>query len=168
MHLFDMLTRAAFGLAGLALIALAFGLIAVAGGQVAQSNWPPTPDTGRILLDGVGYTIIAIAVFDVGKYLIEEEAIRAREMRQAGEARRSMTKFITTISIAIFLEALVTVFDAGKQDPRLMLYPTFLLLAGVALIVGLGIYQNLSARVERSAAEESNPSLPGASGKDPD
>lgn len=120
------------------------------------------------MLDGVGYTIIAIAVFDVGKYLIEEEAIRAREMRQAGEARRSMTKFITTISIAIFLEALVTVFDAGKQDPRLMLCPTFLLLAGVALIVGLGIYQNLSARVERSADEESNPSLPGASGKDPD
>ena len=153
MHAFDVLARSAFGLAGGALMLLALGLIFVASYQVTQANWPPDIQTGRVLLDGVGYTIIAIAVFDVGKYLIEEEAIRGREMRQAGEARQSMTKFITTIAIAIFLEALVTVFDAGKQNPAAMLYPTLLLLAGVALVVGLGVYQRLSAQVEASAAE---------------
>ena len=154
MHAFDLLARAAFALAGAALMLLALGLVGVAGFQVAGTRWPPDAETGRALLDGVGYTIIAIAVFDVGKYLIEEEAIRGREMRQAGEARQSMTKFITTIAIAIFLESLVTVFDAGKRDPAMMLYPTFLLLAGVALVVGLGVYQRLSAKVE-IAAEES-------------
>jgi len=153
MHVFDLLARAAFGIAGAALMLLALGLVGVAAYQVTQAQWPPNDNTGRVLLDGVGYTIIAIAVFDVGKYLIEEEAIRGREMRQAGEARQSMTKFITTISIAIFLESLVTVFDVGKRDPTLMPYPTFLLLAGVALIVGLGVYQRLSSRVEVTAAE---------------
>jgi hypothetical protein len=153
MHIFDILARTAFGIAGAALMFLALGLVGVAGYQVTQAQWPPNDNTGRVLLDGVGYTIIAIAVFDVGKYLIEEEAIRGREMRQAGEARQSMTKFITTISIAIFLESLVTVFDVGKRDPSLMPYPTFLLLAGVALIVGLGVYQRLSSRVEVTTAE---------------
>jgi uncharacterized membrane protein YidH (DUF202 family) len=157
MHTFDVLARTAFGLAGFALMLLALGLIFVAAYQVTQSPWPPDAATGRVLLDGVGYTIIAIAVFDVGKYLIEEEAIRGREMRQAGEARQSMTKFLTTIAIAIFLEALVTVFAAGKQDPAAMLYPTLLLLAGVALIVGLGVYQRLSAKVEIAAAEAPRP-----------
>ena len=157
MHAFDILARTAFALAGAALMLLALGLIFVAGYQVTQANWPPDAGTGRVLLDGVGYTIIAIAVFDVGKYLIEEEAIRGREMRQAGEARQSMTKFITTIAIAIFLEALVTVFDAGKQDIATMLYPTLLLLAGVALVVGLGVYQRLSARVEITAEEPPDP-----------
>lgn len=157
MHAFDLLARAAFALAGGALMLLALGLVGVAGFQVADTHWPPDAETGRALLDGVGYTIIAIAVFDVGKYLIEEEAIRGREMRQAGEARQSMTKFITTIAIAIFLESLVTVFDAGKRDPAMMLYPTFLLLAGVALVVGLGIYQRLSAKVEASAEEAPHP-----------
>ena len=132
MHAFDLLARAAFALAGAALMLLALGLVGVAGFQVA-------------------------AVFDVGKYLIEEEAIRGREMRQAGEARQSMTKFITTIAIAIFLESLVTVFDAGKRDPAMMLYPTFLLLAGVALVVGLGVYQRLSAKVEIAAEEAPHP-----------
>ena len=157
MHAFDVLARTVFALAGGALMLLALGLVFVAGYQVTQANWPADPQTGRVLLDGVGYTIIAIAVFDVGKYLIEEEAIRGREMRQAGEARQSMTKFITTIAIAIFLEALVTVFDAGKTDPAKMLYPTLLLLAGVALVVGLGVYQRLSAKVEVSAAEAPPP-----------
>ena len=95
----------------------------------------------------VGYTIISIAVFDVAKYLLEEEAIRAREMRHAGEARRSLTKFISTIAIAVFLEALVSVFEAAKQDMRMMLYPTLLLFGGISLVVGLGVYQRLSASV---------------------
>jgi hypothetical protein len=153
MQSFDIITRIAFAATGCVLMLLAAGLVIVAGVQVTHASWPPGEATGGAILDAVGYTIIAIAVFDVGKYLIEEEAIRAREMRRAGEARQSMTKFLTTIAIAIFLEALVTVFDAGKNDVRLMLYPTFLLLAGVALIVGLGVYQRLSAMVERVAAE---------------
>jgi hypothetical protein len=157
MHAFDILARTVFALAGGALMLLALGLVFVAGWQVVAADWPRGAPAARALLDGVGYTIIAIAVFDVGKYLIEEEAIRGREMRQAGEARQSMTKFITTIAIAIFLEALVTVFTAGKDNPPQMIYPTFLLLTGVALVVGLGVYQRLSAKVEITAAEAPPP-----------
>ena len=69
-------------------------------------------------------------------------------MRKAGEARRSMTKFMSTIAIAVFLELLVAVFAAGKDDVSNMIYPTFLLLSGVALVVGLGVYQRLSVEVE--------------------
>lgn len=153
MRIYDILARAAFGIAGLFLMLLAFALLALAGFQVSRAIWPPEPKTGTVLLETIGYAIIAVAVFDVGKYLIDEEAIRGREMRRAGEARQSMTKFLTTIAIAIFLEALVAVFEASKTDLPMMIYPIFLLLSGVALIVGLGIYQRLSATVEQSSAE---------------
>jgi uncharacterized membrane protein YczE len=149
MRLFDLVTRAAFGLASLALMLLAFALMIYAGLQVTSAYRQPEADVGSTLLEAVGYTVIAIAVFDVGKYILEEEAIRAREMRHAGEARRSMTKFISTIAIAVFLESLVAVFEASKEDVRTMIYPTFLLFAGVALMVGLGVYQRLSATVEK-------------------
>ncbi|KTQ86312.1 GNAT family acetyltransferase [Aureimonas ureilytica] len=145
---FEILTRVAFGIASLTLMALAGALIVYAGIGVWDSFLVPDRDIGTTALQAVGYTVIATAVFDVGKYLLEEEAIRGREMRNAGEARRSLTKFISTIIIAVLLEALVAVFEAGKQDPRLMIYPTFLLLAGATLIVGLGIYQRLSADAE--------------------
>lgn len=148
MRAFEFLTRAAFGFASLVLMLLALGLIAYAVGGVWGSFGVPDRDVGAALLEAVGYTVIAIAVFDVGKYLLEEEAIRGREMRNAGEARRSLTKFISTIVIAVLLEAIVTVFEAGKESPPEMLYPTLLLFVGVLLFVGLGLFQRLSVSAE--------------------
>lgn len=153
----SVVTRSAFALASLFLMLLAVGLIGTAVAEVAGSFLNKREIFGKTLLEAVGYTIIAVAVFDVGKYLLEEEAIRAREMRRAGEARRSLTKFVSTIAIAVFLEALVAVFEAGKEDVKLMLYPTLLLLAGVSLVVGLGVYQRLSASVEKDVDEQAKP-----------
>jgi len=152
--MFERMTRVAFGAAGAFLMALACGLIFFSIYRVGDVFLKQAERVGAEILQAVGYTIIAIAVFDVGKYLIEEEAIRAREMRKAGETRRSLTKFISTITIAVFLEALVSVFEAGKEDARLMLYPTLLLFAGVSILVGLGVFQRLSAFVEQAIADE--------------
>ena len=154
--IFEKITRVAFGIASAFLMLLAFGLIAYAAYQVVRALVIYDTDIGTTLLEAVGYTVIAIAVFDVGKYLLEEEAIRAREMRQAGEARRSLTKFISTIAIAVFLEGLVAVFEAGKEDLRMMIFPTFLLLTGVALVIGLGVYQRLSVMVENETNDPGN------------
>ncbi|EJN01634.1 hypothetical protein [Phyllobacterium sp. YR531] len=151
--IFERLTRAAFGIASVFLMLLAFGLIAFAAYEVVRELLAYSTNIGTTLLEAVGYTVIAIAVFDVGKYLLEEEAIRAREMRQAAEARRSLTKFISTIAIAVFLEGLVAVFEAGKEDVRMMIYPTLLLFTGVTLVIGLGIYQRLSATVENETSD---------------
>lgn len=150
----DSLTRFAFAVASIVLMLLAAALIGYALTEIAHAALGDWSRIGPSLLEAVGYTVIAIAVFDVGKYLIEEEVIRGREMRDAGEARRSMTKFLSTIAIAIFLEGLVAVFEAGKEDVRTTIYPTLLILAGVALIVGLGVYQRLSASVEQALGEK--------------
>ncbi len=151
--IFERVTRIAFGVASAFLMLLAFGLIAYAAYEVARDLVAYSVNIGTTLLEAVGYTVIAIAVFDVGKYLLEEEAIRAREMRQAAEARRSLTKFISTIAIAVFLEGLVAVFEAGKKDVPMMVYPTLLLFTGVMLLVGLGVYQRLSASVESETSD---------------
>ena len=148
MQLVDAVTRLVFGAISIILMLLSAGLVYHGGAQVVAVLGGDGADLKTALLDAVGYTVIAIAVFDVAKYLLEEEAIRARELRLAGEARRSLTKFISTIAIAVFLEALVAVFEASKTEMHLMLYPTLLLLGGVALVIGLGVYQRLSVAVE--------------------
>ena len=132
----DMLSRIAFGLASLVLIVLSlmlvvFGAVGVVAG--ISTSWADASDA---LLTAIGYVVIALAVFDVAKYFVEEEVIRGREMRLTSEARRSLTKFISTISIAVFIEALVTVFQVSKQDVERMLYPTGLLLTAILIVVG--------------------------------
>jgi high-affinity Fe2+/Pb2+ permease len=140
------LSRLVFGIAGLVLIALAAGLIGYGVLAVARRPWGEGYDIA--LLDAIGYVIIAIAVFDVAKYLLEEEVIREREMRHVSEARRSITRFVSIVIIAALLEGIVILFKAREETSQLV-YPVLVLLAGVALIVGLGIFQRLSASAER-------------------
>lgn len=146
------LGRAVFGVISIFMMLLSAGLIVYAGVQLVAVFSTPESSVGTQLLDSVGYTIIAVAVFEVAKYIFEEEVLEPTEMRHAGAARRSMTKFISTISIAVFLEALVAIFQASKEASLdQMLYPTILLFAGVTLIVGLGVFQRLSTTAEKEA-----------------
>jgi hypothetical protein len=145
-HLMEVLSRVAFASAGLVLMAMSLGLVVFGvGNLVLSSTWD---DAANTLLTGIGYVVIALAVFDVAKYFVEEEVIRGREMRSPGEARRSLTKFISTISIAVFIEGVVITFQASKQDLALMLYPIALLFTAILIVVGLGVYQRLSLAVE--------------------
>src|ERR1700744_686940 len=145
----EMLSRFAFGTASLVLMAMSFALVvygAVEVATVAQTSWK---EAGSNILAAIGYVVIAMAVFDVAKYFVEEEVIRSRELREAAEARRSLTKFVTSIAIAVFLEGLVIVFQASKEDLPSMIYPTGLLLTATLIVVGLGIFQRLSTDAEK-------------------
>jgi hypothetical protein len=146
-NLFDVISRIIFGIAAGILMLLALLLIADVVVRTASTflSWQ---GVGFAALTGIGYVVVAVAVFDVAKYLFDEEVIRAREMRAASETRRSLTRFISTIAIAVFLEALVTVFRVSQEDVTKLLYPTLLLGTAILLVVGLGIYQRLSAEVE--------------------
>jgi hypothetical protein len=146
--LFDILSRIVFGAAATILMLLAIVLIVDVLVQFASVVWARR-DVSISALTGIGYVVVAIAVFDVAKYLFEEEVVRGREMRAAAETRRSLTRFISTIAIAIFLEALVVVFRVAQDNVTELVYPTLLLFAAILLVLGLGLYQRLSAEVER-------------------
>jgi ABC-type antimicrobial peptide transport system permease subunit len=148
-HATEVLSRIAFAAASLVLIALSLALVVNGALTVIAGISASWADASDALLSAIGYVVISIAVFDVAKYFIEEEVIRGREMRLTSEARRSLTKFISTISIAVFIEALVMVFRVSKDDIERLLYPTALLLTAITIVVGLGLYQRMSADVEQ-------------------
>jgi hypothetical protein len=145
---FDFISRLIFGIAALLLAIFA---LALAGSAVSDflNAAMSRQHVGLSALSGIGYVVVSIAVFDVAKYLIEEEVVRGRELRVASEARRSLTRFISTIAIAVFLEALVTIFRVTQESVDELLYPTALLVAAILLVLGLGVYQRLSVTVEK-------------------
>ena len=145
----EVISRSVFGLASAVLMLIALALSIYSGGLIYVALRGPWSEAGTGLLESIGYVVIDVAVFDVAKYFVEEEVIRGREMRLASEARRSLTKFVSTIAIAVFIEALVMVFRQGSQDVALILYPAAILVTAVLIILGLGLYQRLSAGVEQ-------------------
>lgn len=100
------------------------------------------------LLDFSSHIIISIAIFDVGRYLLEEEVFRDRELRSPVEARKSITKFMVIIVIAVTLEALLQVIKTDKTTEIGSFYPSSLLFAATLLLIGLGVYLRLSVLAE--------------------
>src|SRR3954465_6289124 len=144
----EFISRGVFGIASVVLMLIALALSVYSAGLIVTALRGPWAEAGTALLGAIGYVVIAMAVFDVAKYFVEEEVIRGREMRLASEARRSLTKFISTIAIAVFIEGLVLVFRQSSQDIALILYPLTILFIGILIILGLGVYQRRSAEVE--------------------
>lgn len=101
-----------------------------------------------LMLQSVGAIIISAAIIDVAQYMVEEEVFLNKELRDPEEARRTITKIIVIITIAVSIEGLVYIFKAGTNDLTLLLYPALLIVVSAILIVALGIYQKLSASVE--------------------
>jgi hypothetical protein len=146
-----LLSRVTFGIVSATLMLLALALVTFGALELIAALNKSWHEGGNALLTAIGYVVIAIAVFDVAKYFVEEEVIRGPGPLTSSEARRSLTKFISTIVIAVFIEGLVTVFQVSKQDVEKMLYPTALLVTAVLIVLGLGIYQRLNVEVERQS-----------------
>lgn len=102
-----------------------------------------------LILQSVGAIIISAAIIDVAQYMIEEEVFLNKELRDPVEARKTITKIIVIITIAVSIEGLVYIFKAGTKDLTLLIYPALLVVVSAILIVALGIYQKLSATIEK-------------------
>lgn len=101
----------------------------------------------KAALDAIAILIIGFAVMETANFIAEEEIVRKRELRSSRESRRSITKFITIIVIAMSLEALVMVFRTSSEGYELAIYPTALFMAAMLALVALGSYQWLSSRI---------------------
>jgi hypothetical protein len=151
---FEVFSKITYFIIALALMLLALalvvtsvvGLIAgVLAGRVGIIN----------ILQSVGLIIVSVAIFDVGRFLVEEEVFRDRELRSVREARRSLTKFMTIIIIAASLEALVIVFETKQEVVSYLLYPSVLLASAVLALIGLSVFVWLSSKADALMPGES-------------
>lgn len=142
-RVFGAFCTACYVLMSLTLIAISLVLV----GHSLWEAWRAYGAEGKgvlVILDSIGLLVISMAVLDSGKYLMEEEVLRDRELRSPVEARRTLTKFLVIITIAVSLEAVVSIFRAAHDSLEKLVYPALLLLSAVAVVIGLGLYQKLS------------------------
>jgi hypothetical protein len=141
---FEGVSRLLFVLVTLALYALAISMIGAGAWQLVRGAFGGEVGIYN-LMNGVGLLIVSLAIIDVAKFVVEENVVRERELRSAGEARRSLTKFMTIIIIALSLEAVVGIFEAGREKNfEQLLYPAAVMVVAVLALVGLGAFQFLS------------------------
>jgi len=95
------------------------------------------------------FLTLALAVFDLGKTILEEEVLMHKDIFRNSSTRRTITRFIAAILIAVSIEGLLTMFKAVMGDSNdAIISAVWMMFAAVALLVGLGIYVYLGAKAE--------------------
>ncbi|MEJ2610185.1 MAG: PDC sensor domain-containing protein [Candidatus Thiodiazotropha sp.] len=94
------------------------------------------------------FLTLALAIFDLGKTVLEEEILAHKDIFRHSSTRRTITRFIAAILIAVSIEALLLMFKAVLGDGEHLIAAVYMMLTAVGLLIGLGIYVFLGARAE--------------------
>jgi hypothetical protein len=154
--------RGVFGLIVLGLFAVVGVLLVAAFGQVAPlfaGEVDAAADHGPF--GAIIFLTLALALFDLGKTILEEEVLMHKDIFRHSSTRRTITRFIAAILIAVSIEALLLMFKAAVGDGRHLDEAVWMMFAAVGLLVGLGVYVNLGARAEVALLNRRPPGRPG-------
>jgi len=114
------------------------------------------PHTDEVKLKPFGVIIfltLALAVFDLGKTTLEEEVLMHKDIFRHSSTRRTITRFIAAILIAVSIEGLLLMFKTALGDGEHLLHAVAMMLASVGLLIGLGLYVYLGAKAEAVLAQ---------------
>lgn len=89
---------------------------------------------GLQIVNSISLIVIAIAIFDVAKYLIEQEVFE----KWKKWLKDKLASFVSVIFVALLLESLLIVFIASKQDITMLVYPAILIIAVSILLFTFG------------------------------
>ena len=94
------------------------------------------------------FLTLALAIFDLGKTILEEEVLMHKDILRHSSTRRTITRFIAAILIAVSIEALMLMFKGALNNGEEALHGVWMMLTAVGLLVGLGLYVYCGARAE--------------------
>ena len=93
-------------------------------------------------------TPAALAIFDLGKTTLEEEVLMHKDIFRHSSTRRTITRFIAAILIAVSIESLLLMFKSVLESPEYLTNAVAMMAAAIGLLVGLGVYVYLGAKAE--------------------
>lgn len=95
------------------------------------------------------YLTLALAIFDLGKTILEEEVLLYKDISRHSSTRRTITRFIAAIIIAISIEALLMVFKSALHgEEEHIIGAVWIILAAGTLLLSLAIYIYLGSKAE--------------------
>ena len=103
------------------------------------------------------YLTLALAIFDLAKTTLEEEVLMHKDIFRHSSTRRTITRFMAAILVAVSIEALVLMFKSVMSDSGMLTGAVAMLLAAAALLLALGAYVYLGAKAEVLMLESRRP-----------
>lgn len=131
---FHKLTRSFYILAGFSMILLSIMTIAYSLYEFVYYIFVETTLTLEMIFKPIIALTLSIAIFDLAKTILEQEVFFKSYSKNSRVETKILTKFLSTIIIALSIEALIVVFKIALHDYDKMIN-AFYLIAGISLIL---------------------------------
>lgn len=128
----------------LVFLVIALFLTALAGYQF-YSGLTDGKELVNIFIQSINTLIISLALFELGLGIGKEYAIHDEELNTYAVVRRTITRFVGTVSIALVLESLIMIIKYSQLDlAGNLYYPVAILAAASVLLMGMGLFLHLT------------------------
>ncbi len=94
------------------------------------------------------YLTLGLAIFDLAKTTFEEEVLMHKDIFRHSSTRRTITRFMAAILIAVSIESLLLMFKSALSDGEHLADAVWMMMSAVGLLIGLGLYVYLGAKAE--------------------
>lgn len=94
------------------------------------------------------FLTLALAIFDLGKTVLEEEVLMHKDIYRHSSTRRTITRFMAAILIAVSIESLLLMFKSVLGEGTHLSEAVWIMFAAATLLIGLGVYVYLGAQAE--------------------
>ena len=135
--------QAIYGVIG-GMLVLVAGLLVYSAGKLFVGVLYPHTVMATEAFGIVILVTLGLAIFDLGKTIIEEEVLLHKDIHHDGSTRRTITRFMAAILVAVSIESLLLMFKSLLGESGQLQNAVWMLMAAVGLLVGLGVYLKLS------------------------
>ncbi|MDX1656170.1 MAG: hypothetical protein R3310_13245 [Candidatus Competibacteraceae bacterium] len=99
------------------------------------------------IIQAINMVVISLATFELGIGVGKEYTVPEDEKNLFSVARRTITRFVGVVSIALALEGLIMVIKYSQLDlAGNLIYPVIIIIAAALLLSALGVFLFLSRR----------------------
>ena len=101
------------------------------------------------VLECIGLLTIAVAAFELGQTILEEEVRRTASMSAPTRVRRFLSRFLVVVIVSLSIECLVAVFQYIHTSPERLPEAASIGIAAALLLAAWGIFIKLNVTAEQ-------------------
>lgn len=110
---------------------------------------------GRLngILECIGLLTIAVAAFELGQTIYEEEVQRQAHLSAPTRVRRFISRFLVVLIVSLSIESLIAVFKFSHEDPGQLPNAAMIAIAGAILLAAWGVFIKFNRHAEELEPE---------------
>lgn len=140
---FENFSRLVYALISLALFAITAVLFVLG---IKSIIWAPFAALNVAdMFESTIVLTLALALFDLVKAIFDEEVL-GKSVKEDSGASRTMVRFLSSIIIALAIEALMLVFKFAITSPEQIIYAVWLISGVSLLLIALSVYLYMSKK----------------------